>query len=344
MNNFVAKIVNLGCFSIIVNQHSIFAKFSNNTTVLLKSQAKTNLLVQICIVNGIVLCYNKFMKVKVYAKLNLTLNVFPPVGGFHPIDSVVTSVNIWDVVEVKSRKDKKVKIKGFLPTPDNIAYKTATAFMAQFDTLGVDITIKKGIPVGAGMGGSSADSAGVIYCMCKLFGVDIESQQVANLCATLGSDISFMLRGGIARMQGKGDDVTFGQCPFNLYFALTRFSQSMSTADVYNAFDSLPEQRKTDSEKLFNLLCNGNLAIELQNNNLQPACQSLSSYAQSYIQCATDLGYAPNMTGSGSAYYIWCMNQTNAQTVTKFIQQKGFNCAVVHSVPVGVEPTNEQAK
>ena len=277
------------------------------------------------------------MKVKVYAKLNLTLNVFPKEGNFHPIDSVVTSVNIWDVVEVKPRKDKRVKIKGFMPTPENIAYKTAMSFVDQFDTLGVDICIKKGIPVGAGMGGSSADSAGVIYCMCKLFGVDIDSPQIANLCATLGSDISFMLKGGIARMQGKGDDVTFGDSPLDLHFVLTTFTQSMSTADVYNAFDALPEQRKTDCEKLFNFLCDGNLAVELQNNNLQPACQSLSSYAQSYIQCARDLGYTPNMTGSGSAYYIWCNSQEEAEQVASALKQKGFNCSVVQSVPVGVE-------
>ena len=284
------------------------------------------------------------MRVKVYAKLNLTLNVFPKVGNFHPIDSVVTSVNLWDVVEVTPRKDQKVKLKGFMPTADNIAYKTATAFVQQFDTFGVTIDIKKGIPIGAGMGGSSADSAGVIYCMCKLFGVDINSPQIANLCAALGSDISFMLKGGLARMQGKGDDVTFGNCPLDLHFALTTFTQSMSTADVYHAFDSLPEQPKTNSQQLFNLLCDGNLAIELQNNNLQPACQSLSSYAQSYTQCARDLGCTPNMTGSGSAYYIWCTNQTNAQTVSQQLKQKGFNCTAVHSVPFGIEPTNEQTK
>ena len=277
------------------------------------------------------------MKVKVFAKLNLTLNVFPKEGKFHPIDSVVTSVSLWDVVEVKPRKDKRVKIKGFMPTAENIAYKTAMAFVAQFDTLGVDITIKKGIPVGAGMGGSSADSAGVIYCMCKLFDVDVQSEQVATLCAFLGSDISFMLKGGIARMQGKGDDVTFGNCPLDLHFALTTFTQSMSTADVYHAFDSLPEQPKTNSQQMFNLLCDGNWDTQLQNNNLQPACQSLSSYAQSYLQCATDLGYSPNMTGSGSAYYIWCNSQEEAEQVTSALKQKGFNCSVVQSVPVGVE-------
>ena len=276
------------------------------------------------------------MKVNVYAKLNLTLNVFAKVGNFHPIDSVVTSVNIWDQIEVKPRKDKNVKLKGFMPTKDNIAYKTAVAFVEQFDTFGVNINIKKGITIGAGMGGSSVDSAGVIYCMCKLFGVDINSPQIANLCATLGSDISFMLKGGLARMQGKGDDVTFGTCPFNLYFVLTRFPVSMSTADVYRAFDDINEQPHTDSQKLFNLLCDGHLAMELQNNNLQPACQSLSSYAQSYIQCIRDYRRTPNMTGSGSAYYVWCKCQTDAERVMRMLKERGFNATVVHSVPCGI--------
>ncbi len=280
------------------------------------------------------------MKVKVYAKLNLALNVFAKVDNFHPIDSVVTSVNLFDVVEVKPRKDKKVKIKGFMPTVENIAYKTAVAFVQQFDTFGVDISIKKSIPVGAGMGGSSADSAGVIYCMCHLFGVDIQCEQVAKLCASLGSDITFMLRGGIARMQGKGDDVTFGSCPIDLYFALTRFPISMSTADVYCAFDQLSEQSQVDCQKLFELLCDGQVDFTLQNNHLQLACQSLSSYAQSYLQCARDNKICPNMTGSGSAYYVWCVSLSDAEKVAKMLKDCGFDGIVAHSVPFGIELYN----
>lgn len=277
------------------------------------------------------------MKVKVYAKLNLSLNVFPKQGNFHPIDSVVTSINLFDQVEVVARKDKKIVVKGFMPTKENIAYKTAVAFMSQFDTNGVTVTIKKGIPAGAGMGGSSADSAGVIYCMCKLFNVDICCQKVLDLCATLGSDISFMLHGGLARMQGKGDDVTFGQHPDNLYFALTCFPVSMSTAEVYQAFDDLPIQPHVDCAKMFQLLCDGAMPFALQNNNLQLACQSLSAYAQGYLHCVGDLGYLPNMTGSGSAYYVWCNSQQDVESVAQQLKNRGFRCVVVSSVPYGIE-------
>ncbi len=277
------------------------------------------------------------MQVNVYAKLNLSLNVFPKQGNFHSIDSVVTSINLFDQVEVVARKDKKVVLKGFMPTRENIAYKTAVAFMSQFDTNGVTISIKKGIPVGAGMGGSSADSAGVIYCMCNLFNVDIRCQQVADLCASLGSDISFMLRGGIARMQGKGDAITFGELPVDLHFALTCFPVSMSTADVYRAFDELPTQPHVDCEKMFRLLCDGVFACGYQNNNLQPACQSLSAYAQSYIHCVRDLGFVPNMTGSGSSYYVWCNSQQDAENVAEQLKNRGFSCVLVNSVLCGIE-------
>lgn len=277
------------------------------------------------------------MKVKVYAKLNLSLNVFSKQGNFHPIDSVVTSINLFDQVDVVARKDKKVVIKGFMPTKENIAYKTAVAFVSQFDTNGVTIAIKKGIPVGSGMGGSSADAAGVIYCMCNLFNVDIGCQKVSDLCATLGSDISFMLHGGLARMQGKGDDVTFGQCPDILHFAITCFAVGMSAAEVYQEFDNLPTQPHVDCAKMFQLLCDGEIPLQMQNNNLQSACQSLTAYAQGYLHCARDLGYLPNMTGSGSAYYVWCNNQQDAENVAEQLKNRGFSCIVVHSVPYGIE-------
>ena len=104
------------------------------------------------------LCYNEFVKVKVFAKLNLTLNVGEKRGEFHPIDSVSTSVDICDVVEVVPRTDSQVNVYGVdnVEQERNTAYKAAVAFRHAFasKTLpGVDIFIKKGILFGAGLGG-----------------------------------------------------------------------------------------------------------------------------------------------------------------------------------------------
>ena len=101
------------------------------------------------------------MKLHAYAKLNLTLNVYGGDGKFHELDSIVTSVDVFDTVIVTPRADDIVTVTGVdgeLPQ-DNTAWKTAKAFVDSVGTHGVDIVVQKGIPFGAGMGGSSADAS-----------------------------------------------------------------------------------------------------------------------------------------------------------------------------------------
>lgn len=282
------------------------------------------------------------MKVKAYAKLNLTLNVLGAQNGYHNIDSLATTVNIFDVVEVAKRADKRVTVSGLpsVATERNTAYKAACGFIRYFDTYGVDISIEKSIPFGAGMGGSSADAAAVIYCMCKLFYVDLNDGKVKRLCAEIGSDISFMLRGGLGRLRGKGDDVEFGKTGSSMCFALTTFDTSMSTAEVYSQFDKLPaEQAYVDNGALMNLLQKGKAqgVAERFNNHLQAAAVSLSDYACDYLQFCANHGLSPNMTGSGSAYYVACCDEPSANDIAKLLNANGFKTVVCQSVNCGIE-------
>ena len=299
------------------------------------------------------LCYNRLVKVKVYAKLNLTLDVGAKQGEFHSIDSVVTSVDICDVVEVVKRDDRRVNVCGVQGVEQelNTAYKAAVAFMRVFEgrlatqVRGVDITINKGIPFGAGMGGSSADASAVVYCMCKLFGVDINSREIHELCATLGSDINYMLYGGLARLQGKGDDVTLYKQAQPLYFALTTFNASMNSGEVYSAFDALRVKQVTQdsigmsvSSSILTMLQQGDngTAITLFNNALQQATLSVSSYANAYLNFIQSHNLQCNMTGSGSAYYVACQTLEQAERVAALLNAHGFATTVCKSVPNGI--------
>ena len=96
------------------------------------------------------------MKLHAYAKLNLTLNVYGGDGKFHELDSIVTSVDVFDTVIVTPRADDIVTVTGVdgVSPQDNTAWKTAKAFVDGVGTHGVDIVVQKGIPFGAGMGGS----------------------------------------------------------------------------------------------------------------------------------------------------------------------------------------------
>lgn len=285
------------------------------------------------------------MKVKVCAKLNLTLNVLGKLDGFHSIDSVATSVDVFDVVEVVPRADRRVTVSGLdrVSTLQNTAYRAACAFIERFGSKqplsGVDIVIEKGIPMGAGMGGSSADAAAVIYALCALFNVDVGSPDVHALCAELGSDVNYMLRGGLARLRGKGDDVECVKLGGTLYFALTTFSTSMSTAEVYSQYDKLNViQAHADNGALMDELRRGvlNGVLKRFNNHLQAAAASLSDYACDYLQLCKRQGLTPNMTGSGSAYYVAFASEQSAVNACNLLNAHGFATVLCRSVPHGI--------
>ncbi len=284
------------------------------------------------------------MKVKVYAKLNLSLNVYPKQGDFHPIDSVVTSVDVFDVVSVFSLKENSIFVTcdADIPPMQNSAYRAATAFQKAFGTGGYEIDIKKGIPMGAGLGGSSADAAAVVYCLCAMNRVPIDDARVHFLCAELGSDVNFMLLGGFARLTGKGDDVQSASVLVPLHFALPTFPTQMSTSEVYSAFDNLPQKPNfRDNDRLVDTLQLGffDEARLCFGNNLQSAACSVSLWARDYLDFCAKHNFPCTMTGSGSAFYIACFDKSQAKLVANLLNKNGFTTQVCRSVPRGIKRT-----
>ena len=262
---------------------------------------------------------------------------------FHPLDSVVTSVDVYDYVVVNPRNDNVVTIEGVdgvLPQ-NNTAWKTAKAFVDGAGTHGADIVVTKGIPFGAGMGGSSADASAVAYAMQRIYG--IPDDFVYQVCNAVGSDVWYMLQGGYARMTGKGQYVRGFNAKSKLYYALTVFDEQCSARDVFAAFDTLPEQCHADNDKVVDLLCRGEtrLAIEMFVNNLQPAAEKLTHYADKFVSVCGKSGLTPTMTGSGSAYFVAFDSFDQAKQACDKLIRYGFSSRVCADVPCGVEVVEE---
>ncbi len=276
------------------------------------------------------------MKVQANAKLNLTLNVYPKCGRYHPIDSLVCSVDVFDVVEVTLRNDGKICVEGVDIAPEkNTAYIAAAEFQKTFGVCGCDIKIKKSIPIGAGMGGSSADAAAVVFCLCKLHNVAVDSAAVHETCARIGSDVNFMLRGGFARMTGKGDDLHFAVLPRELYFAVTTFDEQVSAKDAYDMFDVVGSDRESDNDRIFKLLQKGEDCLQLFGNGLQKGV-SKRGYAEDYLHFCDVHKLNCMMTGSGSAYFVACKTQSEAQKTAELLHGNGFKTVVCKSVGNGI--------
>lgn len=187
----------------------------------------------------------KQVKATSYAKLNLSLEITGVKDGYHQLDSLVCSIDLGDEIRLKKRKDRLINVtmRGMgsesVPPEENVAVKAGEAFAEKYGVNGADITVFKNIPMGAGLGGSSADAAGVLNGMAKLYGVD-DYAGVKAIADSLGSDTGYMLRGGFARMTGRGEQVwRLNQPKTALYFLLLCPRSPVSTGKCYSLFDSM---------------------------------------------------------------------------------------------------------
>lgn len=224
------------------------------------------------------------------------------------LDSLVCSVDLYDVINLRKRRDKKINLEmrglgtELMPFQSNNAYRAAEAFLNTFQTDGADIVIYKNIPLSAGMGGSSADAAGVLRGLSRLYGTGSE-RQLKELADSLGSDTGYMLTGGFARLQGRGERIELLDVKERLSLLALIPDCGVSTAECYALYDRAPSLKKT-TEKAVEALLRGDLISLgecLDNALYAPAtwlnCDVLTAYGE--LEEFAPLGVT--MTGSGSA-------------------------------------------
>ena len=254
------------------------------------------------------------VKIKAYAKVNLTLEITGVEQGYHMLDSFVCSIDVFDLVVLKKRKNplSSVTMHGLgsesIPPEKNNALKAAEAFSKAFGTNGADITVYKNIPMGAGLGGSSADVSGVLNGMAKLYGVT-DYEKLKEIADNLGSDTGYMLTGGFARMQGRGEIVTPIETNTKLHFLLLCPSSEVSAGACYKKYDELPktlEWRESFTQNCIKATCENNqesIGRYVMNDLYKPALHINSDVEKAYeeLKNFSPLGVA--MTGSGSCVF-----------------------------------------
>ena len=252
-----------------------------------------------------------YVRVKSYAKINLTLDITGVSAGYHMIDSVVASIDLYDLITVKKRRDKLVSVtmhgegSESIPYENNNAAKAAEAFVSYFNTDGADITVWKNIPLGAGLGGSSADVAGVLNAMAKLYGVG-SMQEIKRLADGLGSDCGYMLTGGFARITGRGEIVERLKSNVKLDIGLLLPKSGVSTAQCYSLCDSTGANSIHTSKEAKEavIACNReDIGASLSNGLYSAAITLNSDVEECYNQLKAFDPLGVNMTGSGSGVY-----------------------------------------
>lgn len=249
------------------------------------------------------------VRTNAYAKLNLTLDVTGTAEGYHLLDTLVTTVDLADRIVVKKRKDALMKVTmhggPFLPPETNNALKAAELFQETFQTGGADIAVYKNIPVGAGMGGSSADAAGVLQALSRLYEVD-DFAAVKALADRLGSDTGYLLTGGLARLTGRGERVETLPLAGTLYFLVLVPREGVSTPLCFRAYDEIGQISSPRTEKAALEFSRGNFREGARYcfNALYEAAATLNGDVRDALIDAKSFSpWGAGMTGSGSACF-----------------------------------------
>ncbi len=252
------------------------------------------------------------VKIKAFAKINLTLEIKGVEGDYHILDSLVASLDLHDLIVMKKRKDRLsfITMKGMgsenIPPESNNAWKAAESFSKKFGVNGADITIYKNIPLGGGLGGSSADASGVLLGMAALYEIK-DKEGIESLADCLGSDTKYMLRGGYARMQGRGEKLTYLAVDEPLHFLLISPKGGVSAKACYQKYDELPmtlQWRESATEGCISALQNkdkNGVGRYLMNDLYVPAQHLDSDVEKAYQEGASFSPLGTVMSGSGSS-------------------------------------------
>ena len=190
--------------------------------------------------------------VRVPAKLNLQLAVGPPrADGYHDLVTVFHAVSLYDEVRAEPAERDGVTVTGEgadrVPVgQDNLALRavaalrTAVSGAAASRRSRVHVTIRKRIPVAAGLAGGSADAAAALVACNELWGGGLSQRQLLEVGAKVGSDVAFALLGGTAVGRGRGERLTPALAPATQYHWVLVFADGhLSTPEVYATLDRL---------------------------------------------------------------------------------------------------------
>ena len=151
-----------------------------------------------------------YLKIKTGAKINIGLKILNQrKDGYHNISTVFQELNFCDELRI-SKADEECRFSSnadWLKNDDsNLCVQTWMRMKEHFPIIkGVDITLEKRIPSGAGLGGGSSNASGVIKGLNSIYKLNLTEAQMKSIASSLGADISFFIHGGTQKGEGIGD-------------------------------------------------------------------------------------------------------------------------------------------
>lgn len=258
------------------------------------------------------------------AKVNLVLAVGEKQeSGFHEVQTIMHSLALHDTLSMRRFDDEgsgdglQVMLKcesSFTIDPllikaeENIAYKAVVELakaLGRTQDETIEMVLNKVIPAEAGLGGGSSNAAAALVGAATLWGVGMEDERVQEVASRLGADVSFFLKGGCARLSGKGDVFEAQLEPRSGFVLLVRPDAGVSTGKAYAAFDEDPV---LPSSEYLSSIAALDAAVDVSlYNNLEKAACSVTPVVAQVLEWGRAAAGEENVVLCGSGSAVCCI-------------------------------------
>lgn len=287
------------------------------------------------------------ISLKSRAKINLSIDVIGKrEDGYHIVEMIMQTIDLYDDIKLKELEEDNIIIKSecsYIPlNEDNIVYKAAKLIKEKMDIKkGIEIFIKKNIPVAAGMAGGSSNAAAVLVGLNELWKLGLSKDELRDLGLKLGADVPFCIEGGTALAEGIGEKLTYIKgINKDVNILVCKPDIFVSTKEVYQSLDIKNIEKRPDNKLLIEKLKNDDIVSV--SNNMVNVLEEVTSKKYSDIKVIEDIiakngAMGTMMSGSGPTVFGFFDNEEKAQRAKVELLENYSQVYVVTSSEKGVE-------
>ncbi|MBO4428654.1 MAG: 4-(cytidine 5'-diphospho)-2-C-methyl-D-erythritol kinase [Clostridia bacterium] len=276
------------------------------------------------------------------AKINVFLDVLSNrPDGYHDISSVMQTVGIFDRIDVTKNDpdgdEKTIFVKcddAEIDGENNIVYRAAETFFAKraAEKYAVSFEISKRIPKMAGLGGGSSDAAAALIALNELYGAEMPLPELAEVAASVGSDVPFLIYKGTCVVGGRGEIVeSCTPMPDCVIAIAVPERVSVSTPEAYKKIDAVDKSAPIGDMTEALLSCSIEKIGKSMFNKfeyVQPDDSKIFEIKKKFVSLGSP---AVMMSGSGSAVFALFDNVQAAKNAADALSDEAetFVCAPV---------------
>ena len=281
------------------------------------------------------------------AKINLSIDVLGKrQDGYHLVEMIMQTIDLYDLIEINEKDNDQITIKSTsdeIPLDcNNLVYKAANLIKKTFNiNKGVEIHIKKNIPVAAGMAGGSSNAAAVLVGLNKLWNLNLSNQQLEKIGLKLGADVPFCINGGAVLASGIGEELTpIKGLTKDVCILVCKPDLFVSTKEVYECIDSKDIDKRPNNK--FLIECLKNEETRQLAENMFNVLEGVTMDKHPVIQQIKDImtnnrALGAMMSGSGPTVFGIYENREDAVKCKAILEKQFKQTFVVACEEKGVE-------